>query len=383
MVFERDDDRRCRWRWRAAAGSGRSRRCRSSRFCVGACTTRGGAGERDDADARVARLLGDELLGGVLRRGQAVGLDVGGAHAARHVHREDDGLVLRRQRDHRLPAARRATIISGEREQEQRRRHVAAEALARAHRLAHHRQARVAQRELLLAPQDRTVGRDQQRHQPAAARAFPARGRSSQLPRRCAQACAQLRLPRRRRAGCGACAGRRSAGSRRPGRRRSRARARRRRRRGTRRAARPRAAAASSAKRLRKPRSCVSTKSCSPVSASWTTSSPRSGSSISSGSYSRTATTSWRCASCASGCAQPGALMKSETTNTSERRGDHRYARRAAARSRSVGRLRCGRRARDASCAGCAARGGGRCAPGSPCRRRRRRAARRRGCRGA
>ena len=78
---------------------------------------------------------------------------------------------------------------------------------------------------------------------------------------------------------------------------------------------------AAAAKRLRKPLSCVSTKSCSPVSASWMTSRPRSGSSISSGSYRRTATTSWRCASWASGSAQPGALMKSDTTNTSERRG--------------------------------------------------------------
>ena len=73
------------------------------------------------------------------------------------------------------------------------------------------------------------------------------------------------------------------------------------------------------AKRWRKALSCVSTCSCSPVSASRNSTRPRSGSSSSSGSNRRTATTSWRCASWASGFSQPGALMKSDTTNTVER----------------------------------------------------------------
>src|SRR6185503_18192118 len=78
--------------------------------------------------------------------------------------------------------------------------------------------------------------------------------------------------------------------------------------------------AAAAAKRLRNFGSCVSTNSCSPVSASRNRSKPRSGSSLSSGSCRRTATTSWRIESCPRRAAQPGALMKSETTNTRERR---------------------------------------------------------------
>jgi hypothetical protein len=51
------------------------------------------------------------------------------------------------------------------------------------------------------------------------------------------------------------------------------------------------------------------------------TSKPMSGNSISSGSYRRTATTSWRWARRASGSVHPGMLMKSETMKMSERRG--------------------------------------------------------------
>ena len=47
---------------------------------------------------------------------------------------------------------------------------------------------------------------------------------------------------------------------------------------------------------------------------------PRSGSSRSSGSVSRTAVTSWRRASRPSACSQPVSLMKSDTTNSVERR---------------------------------------------------------------
>ena len=105
-----------------------------------------------------------------------------------------------------------------------------------------------------------------------------------------------------------------------------RAPARRRRPRGTPRAARPRAAPprrrSACGSRGRGCRRTAARRSRRPAS----TSRPRSGSSISSGSYSRTATTSWRCARCASGSAQPGVLMKSDTTNTSERRGMTRQA---------------------------------------------------------
>ena len=44
---------------------------------------------------------GDEGLGRILRRDDAVGLDVVGAHAARDVHRQHDGALRQRQRDHR------------------------------------------------------------------------------------------------------------------------------------------------------------------------------------------------------------------------------------------------------------------------------------------
>ena len=60
---------------------------------------------------------------------------------------------------------------------------------------------------------------------------------------------------------------------------------------------------------------------------------PRSGRSISSGSYRRTAVTSWRCASWPSARSQPGALMKSETTKTLQRRLIDALRRRAAARA--------------------------------------------------
>ena len=86
-----------------------------------------GAGERHDADAHVVRLVGDESARRFLRCGQPVGLDVDGAHAARHVHCEDDRLVLRRQRDHG-GGARDRDEHQRQRDQEQERRHVPAQA---------------------------------------------------------------------------------------------------------------------------------------------------------------------------------------------------------------------------------------------------------------
>ena len=151
------------------------------------------------------------------------------------------------------------------------------------------------------------------------------------------------------------------------------------------RAGRPRVAAAMRAKRLRKPASWVSTSNCSPVSASRSGTRPRSGRSSSSGSNRRTATTSWRCASCASGRSQPGSLMKSETTNTVERRWISVGGRLPAGRrSRVVPDCRARARPRGAaSRAAGAAHGAGRCAAESPRPRRCRRASRRPGCRGA
>src|SRR5204863_94265 len=63
----------------------------------------GGVAVADDMDAqgRVAGLLADEVLRGGLRGGEAVRLQVARAHAERDVDGEDDGALLRRQRDER------------------------------------------------------------------------------------------------------------------------------------------------------------------------------------------------------------------------------------------------------------------------------------------
>jgi hypothetical protein len=125
---------------------------------------RSGSRECDDADPGRARLLVDEGLGRVLRRGHAVGLDVLRAHAARHIEREDDDLVLRGQPHHRR-GTRHRHDHDHEREEEKQRGHVAPELWARAHRFTDHRQAGVAQRRPGLAAQDEEVGRDEERHQ--------------------------------------------------------------------------------------------------------------------------------------------------------------------------------------------------------------------------
>ena len=188
---------RCSWKRSIAARM-------SSRFCVGGCTT-SAVPANETTPTRVLRgCSSTNVLRRGLRGGQPVGLDVGRAHAARHVHREDDRLVLRRQRDHRR-RPRDRDDHRDEREQEQQRRDVAAEALARAQRVLHHREARVAHRELLLAAQQQTY-------------AATSSGTSEQQPEqfrpeeRHALGLQVLRQRRRRRrAGCGACAGRRSA----------------------------------------------------------------------------------------------------------------------------------------------------------------------------
>ena len=158
------------------------------------------------------------------------------------------------------------------------------------------REARVAHGGLLLAPQQPDVSRDEQRHEQRAARASRARGRSCAAPPRWlrqAAAGGELAAPLAQvgeaqdrvdevvvgreleRVDAGVAerrAQRRPRAARRP--RRSAC------------GSRGRACRRTAARRSRRPGS---------------TSSPRSGSSISSGSYRRTATTSWRCARCASG----------------------------------------------------------------------------------
>jgi hypothetical protein len=62
---------------------------------------RGGASERDHAHAHMARQRLDECLGRLLRGHQPVGLHIGGAHAARNIHRQHDGLLLRWKLQHR------------------------------------------------------------------------------------------------------------------------------------------------------------------------------------------------------------------------------------------------------------------------------------------
>ena len=84
---------------------------------------------------------------------------------------------------------------------------------------------------------------------------------------------------------------------------------------------------AASAKRRRKARSEVSTTSCSPVSASWTSSGPTSGRSDSRGSWRRMAITSWRRLSSSSSRSQPG-LADEVGDDEDERPSLHRPARR-------------------------------------------------------
>ena len=90
-----------------------------------------GACERHDADAHVGRLLLDERLGRFLRGGEAVRLDVGRAHAERHVDREDDRALLGRQRDDRGRARDREQHRGDDREEEEQRRQVAAQRAGR------------------------------------------------------------------------------------------------------------------------------------------------------------------------------------------------------------------------------------------------------------
>ena len=347
-------------------------------FAVGGGQLRhaGAAGEGDDADLHVARQLLQEGLGRLLRGHQPVGLDVGRAHAARHVHRQDDGLLVRGQHHHRH-RPRGGDQHRDQREQEQEGRDVAAHASGRrpsprARSTGWHSAAPASS---CAAAARRTAA--PAAAPPPAARGIEARGSScchrlglvpsagahaalahvgeahdrlhqvvvgrefERVDADLGQRLAQRRLRARRRCGRSACESRR-------------------------RACRPRAA-----RRSRR-------RAAAPG--------PGRAVSSSSGSNRRTATTSWRCTSCASARSQPGSLRKSDTTNTVERRGISTAA--DLSRSRQPGHalllgLRpSGARGAPSRAAG-AARGGGRCAAGSPPRRRCRRPARRPGCRAA
>ena len=98
-------------------------------------------------------------------------------------------------------------------------------------------------------------------------------------------------------------------------------------------------ATAAAANRLRKARSEVSTTSCSPVSASSTSNGPTSGSAASRGSVRRMARTSWRRLMSSSSRSQPGWLMKSEMTKTSDRRRIQRRPDRSSSVRSVIGAL--------------------------------------------
>ena len=177
---------------------------RSSRDCVVGCTTLAVAANATMPMRMFARRVVDERLGRGLRGLEAARLHVGGAHAARDVHRQDDRLVLRRQRDRRGRACR-GDDQRGEREQHQRRRNVAPQLVALAQRLVDDRKAGIAQRALLPPAQHQDVERRrarQDRRQPQPFRPEEFHDAALEVRRQRAAA----RRPAR-----GACADRRSA----------------------------------------------------------------------------------------------------------------------------------------------------------------------------
>ena len=148
---------RCSWKRSIAALT-------SSRLSVGACTTAAVPANDTTAILHVARQVGDEALGRLLRGDQAVRLHVGGAHAARDVDRQDDRLLRRGQGDQRR-RPRRGEQQRAQRQQQQHRRHVAAPGAAAAHRLAAPgRGWRSAGSSSCAGVTQEDVERDQQRH---------------------------------------------------------------------------------------------------------------------------------------------------------------------------------------------------------------------------
>ena len=124
----------------------------------------GGGGEGDNADQHVPRLVLYICLGGGLGRLDARGIDVGGAHAARHVHRQHHGGA----RDGRLTSAEGRAMASNSKvkaSKHQRRRHMPPPARARP-RLFDQRQAGIANGCTALAAAEKIeIASHQQRHQ--------------------------------------------------------------------------------------------------------------------------------------------------------------------------------------------------------------------------
>ncbi len=113
---------------------------RSSWFCGRRLHERRGRAEGHDRDPRMGRMLFDEGLRGGLRGREAVRIDVLGAHAERHVHRQHDGLLLRRQGDDGSRTRDRDDRCD-QRQQEQQRRDVPAELPIGTERILHQAQA--------------------------------------------------------------------------------------------------------------------------------------------------------------------------------------------------------------------------------------------------
>ena len=125
---------------------------------------RGGTGEGHHAHLHLPRQVVHEGLGRLLRGHEPVGLDVLGAHAAGHVHRQHDGALGQRQRDggggarHRKEPGRDGA-------QHQQRRHVAAPARAAAQSQPGHLHAGQAHGGAALLAQQPQVQQHQQRQQ--------------------------------------------------------------------------------------------------------------------------------------------------------------------------------------------------------------------------
>ena len=318
----------------------------------------GVVGERDEAEAEVVgRLLGQHL-GRLDRRGQAVRVDVVGAHRAGDVVDEHDRGRALRGGDAAL-RPRDGEDQRGDREQQHERRQVAAPAGPRGHQAGQQRGVAERGRLAPAPPLHREVGEHRDRQQreaeqdgrlaeahgaPPAVPAGDARGgggaaplrrrASGGAPRRARPAARPAPGARRRRRGparrrparCGAC-GRRAAGG--PARSRSQsppvesttwsAPARR-----SAAATSSRSAAAAALKRLRTPRRLVFTTSWRPVSGSTIQRSPTGGSSSSRGSRTSTASTPWRARS-----------ARSAALPVARARGSPTRRRRARARARA------------------------------------------------
>jgi hypothetical protein len=90
--------------------------------------------ESDEAHQSIGRTLFDECLGCGLGGGYPIRINIGCTHAQRDVNGEDNGLPQRRQRDGGTGTGDRDNRCD-QAQQEQKRRDVPPESVARAHRL--------------------------------------------------------------------------------------------------------------------------------------------------------------------------------------------------------------------------------------------------------